>query len=178
MNGTVVKLTITRFFAGIKMGGIMKIKELREMLAGFNDEALVYCCGTGIVINEDKEGNVILDTMALDDCTQEDAKLRKLIKQAEAGDEFAAATAMNYLDDSALKLFGKVAMKTVETILSSTDGAPFIELNAVGIYKDGDKWIAFDNKSRDCWVEEFTTFKKAFDYLDGDNEVIYGEEEC
>ena len=121
------------------------------------------------------------DTGHFDDCPvvkEPRLELCKLIRQAEIGDETAGILSMNYLDDSALRLFGEVAMKTVETILSSTDGAPFIELNAVGIYKDGDKWIAFDNKSRDCWVEEFTTFKKAFDYLDGDNEVIYEEGEC
>ena len=34
-----------------------------------------------------------------------------------------------------------------------------------GLWLDSDLYIAFDNRSRDCWVEEFQTLKEALAYI-------------
>lgn len=34
-----------------------------------------------------------------------------------------------------------------------------------GIYQDGEEWIAFDNRTNECWQEEFPTEKEALSYL-------------
>lgn len=33
------------------------------------------------------------------------------------------------------------------------------------IFKEGGKWIAVDNRTGDCWVEQFFSKKKALEYI-------------
>lgn len=35
----------------------------------------------------------------------------------------------------------------------------------LGLWSDDDVYIAFDNSSNDCWVEEFQTLKEALAYI-------------
>lgn len=42
-----------------------------------------------------------------------------------------------------------------------------------GHYQEGDKWIAFDNSTGDCWVEEFHTEQECIDYLKGEDTKQY-----
>lgn len=35
------------------------------------------------------------------------------------------------------------------------------EVCSVGYWKEGDTWVAYDNSTYDCWVEEFATKKEA-----------------
>jgi hypothetical protein len=34
-----------------------------------------------------------------------------------------------------------------------------------GYFRDGNRWIAFDNRTGDCWVEKFRTKKQCRKYL-------------
>ena len=34
-----------------------------------------------------------------------------------------------------------------------------------GFFREGDKYVAYDNSTGDCWVEEFKTKKEAKDWL-------------
>lgn len=65
---------------------------------------------------------------------------------------------------------GKTAKKVLETILANNIGFPYdmpipdMDFRSSGYYKDGDKWIAFDNTDLCCWVEEFESRKDAVEY--------------
>lgn len=42
-----------------------------------------------------------------------------------------------------------------------------------GHYQEGEIWIAFDNSTGDCWVEEFHTEQECIDYLKGEDRKQY-----
>ena len=66
---------------------------------------------------------------------------------------------------------GKVAHTVCDAILAANEqGGPYnapingFDHLSVGYWKDGDKWIAYDNTTEDCWIEEFDTRKDAVEY--------------
>lgn len=63
-------------------------------------------------------------------------------------------------------LTGKEAQETLSAILSKDMAtnqypAPYV----TGYYADGQVWVAFDNRDGCCWVEEFSTERKAKEYV-------------
>ena len=63
---------------------------------------------------------------------------------------------------------GKRARQVLTEILNHiTDNGryPFHEGDS-GYYRDGNKYVAFDNSTCGCWVEEFPTRKQAADYVE------------
>lgn len=63
------------------------------------------------------------------------------------------------------------ARATLNTIMENvaTDGTYPLHGGEVGYFKDeGGKWVAWDNSTCDCWIEEFDTEEQAERYaLDG-----------
>ena len=68
---------------------------------------------------------------------------------------------------------GTTARMVCEAILSSSKEPPYsakiqgYEHRSTGYWKEGKIYIAFDNTTEDCWVEEFPSRKKAADYAMG-----------
>lgn len=63
---------------------------------------------------------------------------------------------------------GKRAKQVLTEILAHvTDNGryPHHEGDA-GYYRDGKKYVAFDNSTCDCWVEEFPSRKQAVAYVE------------
>lgn len=59
---------------------------------------------------------------------------------------------------------GEEAYKVCNTILANGDFSTPIEgyeVFSAGFWREGYKWIAYDNTTGDCWVEEFKTMEKA-----------------
>jgi len=46
-----------------------------------------------------------------------------------------------------------------------------IDILSAGYWEEDGKWIAYDNSTYDCWVEEFKTKKEARLYATGDLNV-------
>jgi hypothetical protein len=44
----------------------------------------------------------------------------------------------------------------------------------MGYYLDKNKWVAFDNSTGDCWVEEFESEELALSWLKGELDINYG----
>lgn len=62
---------------------------------------------------------------------------------------------------------GEEAYKVCNMILANGDFSTPIEgyeVFSAGFWREGDKWIAYDNTTGDCWVEEFKTRKEAKEY--------------
>lgn len=65
---------------------------------------------------------------------------------------------------------GKTAKKVCEMILAANEDWPYTnpiegyDHKSSGYYKEGKVWIAFDNTTEDCWIEEFESRKDAVDY--------------
>lgn len=64
-------------------------------------------------------------------------------------------------------LLGKEAMDMLDKILEETElGAwEYKYKGSFGIFREDNKFIAFDNNTGDCWVEEFETLKDAIEWL-------------
>lgn len=67
---------------------------------------------------------------------------------------------------------GSTARMVCETILASSKEPPYsVEIQgynhkSCGYWKEGNIYIAFDNTTEDCWVEEYTTKKGAISYIE------------
>ncbi len=62
---------------------------------------------------------------------------------------------------------GEEARIVCDLILRNEDYSTPIEgyeVCSVGFWREGDKWIAYDNTTGDCWVEEFKTRVEAKEY--------------
>ena len=62
---------------------------------------------------------------------------------------------------------GEEAYKVCNMILANGGYSTPIEgydVFSAGFWREGDKWIAYDNTSGDCWVEEFKTRREAREY--------------
>lgn len=69
-----------------------------------------------------------------------------------------------------VKLYvGDLARQTCNSILK--DGnytqSDFGSARSKGYWKEDGRWIAYDNTTFDCWVEEFATRKEAKEWLIG-----------
>lgn len=68
---------------------------------------------------------------------------------------------------------GNVAKMVCEAILSSSNKPPYsVEIQGYdhkssGYWKEGNIYVAYDNTTEDCWVEEFSTKKLAASYAAG-----------
>lgn len=72
-------------------------------------------------------------------------------------------------------LKGKKAKQTLIYLLSTSmedkNGIPLYQKrlaqndNLIGYYKNNNIWEVFDNRSHDCWVENFKTEQECIDYL-------------
>lgn len=62
---------------------------------------------------------------------------------------------------------GDEAKRVVNEILENeTPGKGYpLHAGAKGYYVDNDKYVAFDNLTQDCWMEEFDTEKEAKKWL-------------
>lgn len=63
---------------------------------------------------------------------------------------------------------GQEAKKVCEAILSNEDydtPIPGYDHLSSGYWKECGKWIAYDNTTGDCWMEEFDTLKEAKQYV-------------
>ncbi len=63
---------------------------------------------------------------------------------------------------------GQEAKIVCELILANDDyNTPLdgYDHQSAGFWKENDKWIAYDNRTGDCWVEEFSTRKEAAEYI-------------
>lgn len=43
--------------------------------------------------------------------------------------------------------------------------------DSIGLYYEKDRWIAYDNSTGDCWVEEFTDIREAYLWVTGQKEI-------
>ena len=62
---------------------------------------------------------------------------------------------------------GEEAYKVCNMILANGGYSTPIEgydVFSAGFWREGDKWMAYDNTTGDCWVEEFKTRKEAKEY--------------
>lgn len=63
---------------------------------------------------------------------------------------------------------GEEAYKVCNMILANGGYSTPIEgydVFSAGFWREGDKWMAYDNTTGDCWVEEFKTRKEAKDWV-------------
>lgn len=74
-------------------------------------------------------------------------------------------TSYDFNDDpkKPLPIEGEKAHTICDEILSSPDYQKHPD--AFGLWKEDKKWIAFDNRTCDCWIEEFTNKKDAMKWL-------------
>ena len=70
---------------------------------------------------------------------------------------------MLYTGEQAHEVVG-VILESVTTDKNGNSSYPAHEGDQ-GYYKEGGKWVAFDNSTCDCWVEEFKTRKAAIAWL-------------
>lgn len=61
-------------------------------------------------------------------------------------------------------LKGEEAQKVCNEILNS-DNYQECHLGAQGYWKEHDKYVAFDNTTGDCWMEEFTIEREARKFM-------------
>lgn len=69
-------------------------------------------------------------------------------------------------------LIGKIAEQVVFEILQSNnsqDGNFPAHTGANGYYIDNGVYVAFDNSTNDCWIEEFKTRKEALKWLNDED---------
>lgn len=61
---------------------------------------------------------------------------------------------------------GDVARRTLKSTLNEESLLKYpVSKYAFGYFRDDDKWIAFDNSTGDCWVEEFATKGQALKWI-------------
>ena len=70
---------------------------------------------------------------------------------------------MLYTGEQAHQIVGEI-LESITTDKNGNSSYPAHEGDQ-GYYKEGDKWVAFDNSTCDCWVEEFNTRKEAIDWI-------------
>lgn len=62
---------------------------------------------------------------------------------------------------------GNEAKKVLEEILANSEGSSYpLHKGATGYYWDENVFVAFDNTTCDCWVEEFITEEGAKKWID------------
>lgn len=61
---------------------------------------------------------------------------------------------------------GEEAKNILADILNNQNGDRYPKHeNATGYFRDKNVYVAFDNTTCDCWVEEFATAKKAVNWI-------------
>lgn len=106
---------------------------------------------------------------------------------------------LNTMTDESLKLYSKIPVSIPDNKFLTGDYARkmlkylLVELEDIkgnrlsvfelenpshqctGLYQDGEEWIAFDNRTNECWQEEFPTEEEALSYLHEYDESDDGE---
>ena len=67
-------------------------------------------------------------------------------------------------------LLGITAKSILKNILDNVGhdhlGADYPHhVGAIGYYKDSEVWVAFDNRTKNCWVEEFGTEGECINWI-------------
>jgi len=78
--------------------------------------------------------------------------------------------------DDIIVLTGKKAKSTLDGILAEAEGTPYPAPYVTGYFKEKGprpeiEYVAFDNTTRDCWVEEFETAEEAAAWCRGEIEA-------
>ena len=59
----------------------------------------------------------------------------------------------------------EVAKAILFYLLANHQGGKYPAPHVCGIYFEENIWIAFDNSSGDCWVEEFEEMSEAYEWI-------------
>ncbi|HML73336.1 MAG TPA: hypothetical protein PKB02_02450 [Anaerohalosphaeraceae bacterium] len=75
----------------------------------------------------------------------------------------------NYIEQQSV-FFGLVAKIICDYILNNSKGTEaYVAPWVAGYFQEGTdgRWVAFDNRTGSCWVEEFYTQEQAIDWING-----------